>query len=668
MSNPQTFYTYGDQDLSAIFQPLSLGSAYPNATGFKIPGGRDFNQIFAAGNNLGYNVGYKYNGQDLSQIFAKYNPLPFNISGSAPNYTSNYSNGYYYIEFNAGNNGTTITFEPNIPYINVVLIGAGGNGGTGGTTNHTYNLWATGGGGGGTCMLNAFSSSTGITHTIQYVGNGNGQNTQILINSNTFTANGGSIGLNASYNSTQPAYGISGGKGGAASPSNIQIYTDVLSYFIGNGGNGGNGGQYASTTPNSSNNLWYAKSGDNSDYYLCQNIINSPFNSDILNGGGGGGAASSTPTPGSGGGGNGGSNTNDGNGKGGTPSNTSPLIVAGIAGGGGANYSGSSNIGGAGKICYYFAYPPINNTYISSGNFYTGVYNTIYDGSYCYINFYTSGTLTLLSHINNATIICVGGGGGGGGKMENGTSDVNGAGGGGGGGGAGVVTGITLSNLTYNIGVGSGGIGGAQPGNTGFAGEIISGTDASHSYFDTIITANGGTGGHVIRSGGSTSSAAGGSVTSSVSLFCGGNGGNGGAGLYDVNYYAYAGANSEIYNFTGQGSHGFQLPNGKFVYFSGGGGGGKDGSSSYGTGGYPGIGQGGGQGTIGYYNSVAWTEEVSWPNTNVSNPPHPLFSIDDCNGKNGVLYGSGGGGCGGDLGALGGNGANGIVMLIFKYK
>ena len=38
----------GETDLSSIFQPLSLGTAYPTATGYKIPGGNDFNQIFAA--------------------------------------------------------------------------------------------------------------------------------------------------------------------------------------------------------------------------------------------------------------------------------------------------------------------------------------------------------------------------------------------------------------------------------------------------------------------------------------------------------------------------------------------------------------------------------------------------------------------------------------------
>jgi hypothetical protein len=50
MSNPTTYYTVGGVDLSNIFQPLSLGTAYSSATGYKIPqpDGRDLTEIFAA--------------------------------------------------------------------------------------------------------------------------------------------------------------------------------------------------------------------------------------------------------------------------------------------------------------------------------------------------------------------------------------------------------------------------------------------------------------------------------------------------------------------------------------------------------------------------------------------------------------------------------------------
>ena len=53
MSNPQTYYitmnqsTGQFQDLSGIFQPLSLGTQYPTATGFQLSTGQDLNQIFA---------------------------------------------------------------------------------------------------------------------------------------------------------------------------------------------------------------------------------------------------------------------------------------------------------------------------------------------------------------------------------------------------------------------------------------------------------------------------------------------------------------------------------------------------------------------------------------------------------------------------------------------
>lgn len=36
MSNPQTNFLVGDLDLSSIFQPISLGTAYPTTTGYTI--------------------------------------------------------------------------------------------------------------------------------------------------------------------------------------------------------------------------------------------------------------------------------------------------------------------------------------------------------------------------------------------------------------------------------------------------------------------------------------------------------------------------------------------------------------------------------------------------------------------------------------------------------
>jgi len=76
MSNPQTKFLVGGLDLSSIFQPISLGTAYPTATGYKIPGGNDLNQIFAAYSGSGTKAnttGYQLNGNDLCNIFAKFN-------------------------------------------------------------------------------------------------------------------------------------------------------------------------------------------------------------------------------------------------------------------------------------------------------------------------------------------------------------------------------------------------------------------------------------------------------------------------------------------------------------------------------------------------------------------------------------------------------------------
>jgi hypothetical protein len=701
--NPETkFITFNVntsqyQDLSGIFQPIFFGSPYPTLTGFKIPDGRDFNQIFASGNNLGYDVGYKLtNGSDLSQIFAKYDPLPFTISGTN-SYSYVYSNGYYsviiYNNNSAGGSSVTgtIQFNDTINNINTIIVGGGAGGGVTSSGGGTYgSFFGTGGGGGGVCILksnaingtsHSFSVGTGGQGTTESLNSNNGyngNNSSVTINSSIYTASGGNYGLAGLNLSSYPGVGLSGGLGG----SSTNFATNNLVIYSGNGGKGGNGGQLFGVPPplNSYDGFLFATSGDPSDFNFSKNILNIPttLNSyNIINGGGGGGASgpSSGQTPGGGGGGLGGQN-----GQGGSPSTTSigNGNTPGGGGGGSNSYSIASGNGGNGIVAYYFQYPNITNNYFGS---YTGLYNMIYDGNYCYINFFTSGTLTLLSQINNAIIICVGGGGGGGGAMETSPpgGSVSAAGAGGGGGGAGVITSVTLSATTYNITVGSGGIGGARPGNTSLTpGQYVFGTAGSNSSFGTLISATGGGGGQVIIGGGYASPGAGGtvSVAPPYSLYCGGNGGIGGSGLFDVNYFAPAGNNSAIYNFTAQGSNGFMMPNGKYIYFSGGGGGGKDGSSSYGTGGYSGMGAGGGQGTIGYYNSSAWTQEVSWPNVTVFGSPLPtpgglplpLFSLNDCSGKNAVLYGAGGGGCGGETGFPGGNGGTGIVMLIFQYQ
>ncbi len=76
MSNPQTFYTINNngtiQDLSAIFQPISLGTPYTLSTGFRMSNGQDLNTIFAkyVSGNKATSTNYYVNGQDLNAIFA----------------------------------------------------------------------------------------------------------------------------------------------------------------------------------------------------------------------------------------------------------------------------------------------------------------------------------------------------------------------------------------------------------------------------------------------------------------------------------------------------------------------------------------------------------------------------------------------------------------------
>ena len=78
MSNPTTNYKISTgEDLSEIFQPLSLGTSYPTVTSYNVTGYGDLNTIFAAfsGTSIGYDTGYKVGSNDLSNIFAPYNKL-----------------------------------------------------------------------------------------------------------------------------------------------------------------------------------------------------------------------------------------------------------------------------------------------------------------------------------------------------------------------------------------------------------------------------------------------------------------------------------------------------------------------------------------------------------------------------------------------------------------
>lgn len=333
MSNPQTYYTCINannqvQDLSGIFQPLSQGTSYSTVTGYKVPDGRDFNQIFAAGNNLGYNVGYKLsNGTDLSQIFAKYNPPPLvTVSNLNANisYTSFTQNNYIIYQFTTTNTdslsyatGTAnVTFSQN-KNISVILLGGGGGGG------FSQDTLAGGGGGGGNFSLNNISVVANTLYLIT-VGSGGSLYINSYQNGQSSSFNGGAINITAT----------GGNHGGNASQGSQSGGTSI------NGGNGGNG-----STPTNGSNGTYS------------NYVTNYGSTLKLGGGGGGGRNNSTFTTGGGYGGN--------NGIGGAkgvnnviPNNKNGTGY-GAGGGGGGGISGNSGVGGGGNgssglVIFYF--------------------------------------------------------------------------------------------------------------------------------------------------------------------------------------------------------------------------------------------------------------------------------------------------------------------------
>ena len=186
MSNPITYYTIGSLDLSSIFQPISLGTAYPTATGYKTTNGDDLNQIFAAypgsgtkANTTGYKISDGVN--DLCDIFAKYDPYTpaiYSITNKSSNLGNNViqNNGWTGIIFsNFTTPNTTQTIATcNITFnitknIYILVIGGGGGGGAG-------NSGCAGGGGGGSSFVyTSFNIPANTTFNIQVASGGQGR-------------------------------------------------------------------------------------------------------------------------------------------------------------------------------------------------------------------------------------------------------------------------------------------------------------------------------------------------------------------------------------------------------------------------------------------------------------------------------------------------------------
>jgi hypothetical protein len=200
-----------------------------------------------------------------------------------------------------------------------------------------------------------------------------------------------------------------------------------------------------------------------------------------------------------------------------------------------------------------------------------------------------------------------------------------------------------LSAASYTITIGNKGIGSTNTTSGGI------GTAGGTSQFGSILSSTGGSGGGFGSVATGIGGGAAGTSTATGYIIIGagtGNGGNGGNAV-ESTFFGFSGDNSEIYNLQGVG---YELPNTKKVYFSGGGGGGQCGASSAPQGGYPGNGAGG---KFGYGGNCPW------PSQDDQYPP--------CNNENGtsaVLYGAGGGG--GSEGT-GGDGGAGIVMLVFQW-
>lgn len=398
MSNPETYYlTINNsgivQDLSGIFQPISLGTSYPTPTDFVISNGNDLNQIFAnisSGSSLGYNVGYTIaNGNDLSQIFAKYNPIIYNITNKTSNInvtTINY-NGYTGLIFeNTSAPSTTASSATcNISFntaklINILVVGGSGGGAAG---NLSY--CAGGGSGGGGFINTSFNNDVNSSYSISVGSGGLGRKVTNpgYGQSNGFNGGNSSFSLSSSLSLIAYAgerglgYGATNytGGGGGSSTSNLNN--------TGGGGGGGGGGAYSPnerfiiSNPtkgalNTSYNLGNlggsgvvynnGPGGDGSQGYI--NNITPPFLSTgsiyFGNGGGGGGAFSSW-------GGKAGYTTG-GNGYG-TLIGNNPVGEDAVYGKHGNNYFYGNGGGGGSEVGKYYGdnYKYYDNNYGGNG-------------------------------------------------------------------------------------------------------------------------------------------------------------------------------------------------------------------------------------------------------------------------------------------------------------
>lgn len=354
MSNPQTFYTVGGEDLSGIFQPLgSLTQAL--STGYKIPDGRDLNQIFASissGSQIGYDTGFRVNNEnyiysDLRLIFAAKINTTITPTGT---FSSATNSGYTIVSFTANNGTFNISSSDSNTFYYLVVGGggaggsdAGGGGGAGGVVQGTFSIT-------GSKTINIVVGAGGI---VTYsTSTKNGDNSSLSYDSTTITGTGGGYGGWASGWGTPKNQAANGGCGGGCGTNTTTPGTGsqgknggTSGAFIMGGGGGGmntNGGNGGSNT-----------GGNGGNGILCtQNGINLIYPSTYWGGGGGGGAGGSSVAGNGGlGGGGGGASSSSGGvspgtqGIGGSGLNSGKNGTATRGGNGGANTGGGGGGG-----------------------------------------------------------------------------------------------------------------------------------------------------------------------------------------------------------------------------------------------------------------------------------------------------------------------------------
>ena len=478
------------------------------------------------------------NGNSLVAVSSNNNSS--NTINSTANLTTTYGS---YTLYTFTTNGS-ISFPSDVS-AQVLIVGGGGGGG------YTNSGEGAGGGGAGSVGVGQLKLVSRKTYSIT-VGNGgsggigssntigkNGENSSIIGDTISETANGGGYGGSNIGGSGQAGGNGGSGGGGAAGWQNQGYGTSsggsgTLTYYANNGGQGywngsggSGGGASAAGTKPTSNSV-----GANGGSGYIWTINSTPYG-----GGGGGGAFTNSSTAygtgGIGGGGTGGPNENNG------------TVNTGGGGGGGSKSVGitSSNggNGGSGIVIIAVLTTQINNISnptIVNGSIYTSsdsglnwtkrMTDTSRDWSSVAssadgtkliavtslpnISLYTFYTFTNTSSISfpknvSAQVLIVGGGGGGGAG-----TNINGGGEGAGGGGAGAVGVGTLnfsSGTSYSITIGAGGNGGtpnnsnsSSGGNTSIVGGDINEIAYGGGYGGSNVTGTGQGGGNGGSGGG----------------------------------------------------------------------------------------------------------------------------------------------------------------------